>query len=134
MTSLGQFLLTNKTSLQRYLDLPQPDDFVQCLYIWIDGTGEGIRAKTRTMSFVPKHPSRESREAGRGREAGGEGGSPTDGKGLLASSECGISSNNIHAEEIQVKLCFRKEGGEGSRVPFTSTFKYFERSLHSSAR
>ncbi|PAA74610.1 hypothetical protein BOX15_Mlig017770g2 [Macrostomum lignano] len=48
--------VTNKTSLMRYLALPQPEDKVQCMYIWIDGSGENLRAKTRTVETVPKDP------------------------------------------------------------------------------
>ncbi|XP_018373014.1 PREDICTED: glutamine synthetase leaf isozyme, chloroplastic-like [Trachymyrmex cornetzi] len=47
----------DKTLLQKYLDLPQPENAIQAKYIWIDGTGEGLRSKTRTLNFVPKHPS-----------------------------------------------------------------------------
>ena len=48
---------TDKDILQTYLALEQPKDKVQCMYVWIDGTGEGLRAKTKTVDFIPKEPS-----------------------------------------------------------------------------
>ena len=50
---------TNKTVLDRYLALKQPDNITQCMYVWIDGTGEHLRAKTKTVKFVPKKPAGE---------------------------------------------------------------------------
>jgi len=47
---------TNKTVMDRYRDLPQGNK-VQCMYIWIDGTGEGMRAKTKTVDSEPKNVS-----------------------------------------------------------------------------
>ncbi len=47
---------TNKNVLDRYMRLPQPQSKVQCVYVWIDGTGEHLRAKTKTVNFVPKYP------------------------------------------------------------------------------
>lgn len=47
---------TNKAVLDRFLQLEQPKDTCQVEYIWIDGSGEGIRAKGRTLNFVPKEP------------------------------------------------------------------------------
>lgn len=46
----------NKTLLDKYLSLPLPDNKIQATYIWIDGTGEGIRCKDRTIEFFPKSP------------------------------------------------------------------------------
>jgi len=44
---------TNKAVLNKYLALDQGTR-VQALYIWIDGSGEGLRSKTKTLESVPK--------------------------------------------------------------------------------
>ncbi|XP_006820374.1 glutamine synthetase-like [Saccoglossus kowalevskii] len=44
----------DKSLFKKYLELEQPDDMVQCMYIWIDGSGETLRGKTRTVDFEPK--------------------------------------------------------------------------------
>jgi glutamine synthetase len=44
---------SNKPLLDKYLALPQGER-VQVMYVWIDGTGEGLRAKTRTEMHEPK--------------------------------------------------------------------------------
>lgn len=48
----------NKTLLDRYSSLPLPEDKIIATYIWIDGTGEGLRCKDRTLDFIPSDPSR----------------------------------------------------------------------------
>jgi len=47
---------TNKTVLSKYLHLEQKGR-VQACYIWIDGTGQGIRNKTKTLDSKPKDVS-----------------------------------------------------------------------------
>lgn len=48
---------TDKSVLQKFLNLPQPADKVLCTYIWIDGSGETLRSKKMTVGFVPKEAS-----------------------------------------------------------------------------
>merc|ERR1719454_2548815 len=40
----------NKTALAHYLSLDQGDNY-QAMYVWIDGTGEGLRCKSRTLKI-----------------------------------------------------------------------------------
>jgi glutamine synthetase len=42
--------------LDKYLELPQPEDRVQAEYVWIGGSGQDLRSKTRTLEFNPKSP------------------------------------------------------------------------------
>jgi glutamine synthetase len=44
---------SNKIALSKFLSLSQGEQ-VQAMYMWIDGTGEFMRAKTRTLSSEPK--------------------------------------------------------------------------------
>ena len=43
----------NKLVREQYMRLPQ-DGSVQVTYVWIDGSGEGVRCKSRTLDKEPK--------------------------------------------------------------------------------
>lgn len=53
LTSNGR---TDKRILEKYLELDQPAEVVQVMYVWIDGSGENLRCKTKTLDFDPKAP------------------------------------------------------------------------------
>ena len=40
---------------EHYMTLPQGKR-VQAMYVWIDGSGEYLRSKTKTVDFEPQKP------------------------------------------------------------------------------
>lgn len=46
---------SNNPTLAKYMSLDQGDS-IQAMYIWVDGTGEHLRCKTRTVSEEPTKP------------------------------------------------------------------------------
>lgn len=52
MTSMSCSSHLSKAVRQQYMSLPQGSK-CQVTYIWIDGTGEGLRNKTRTLDAEP---------------------------------------------------------------------------------
>eukprot|EP00127_Corallochytrium_limacisporum_P004953 Clim_evm27s195 gene=Clim_evmTU27s195 len=49
--------MCDKPLLRRYLEMvSQPEGTIQACYIWIDGTKQNVRAKTRTLTKIPKGP------------------------------------------------------------------------------
>lgn len=50
-SSLDRFVL------DKYMILPIPDGKIHATYVWIDGTKEHLRCKTRIINFIPKTPA-----------------------------------------------------------------------------
>ena len=46
-------LESNGPVLKKYMRLKQPDNICLAEYVWIDGTGENVRSKTRTLEDGP---------------------------------------------------------------------------------
>lgn len=53
--NLREQFLTDKYVANKFLTLPTGNK-IQVEYVWIDGSGEFLRSKTRTLDFVPKKP------------------------------------------------------------------------------
>ncbi|GIY09605.1 glutamine synthetase [Caerostris extrusa] len=49
--------LNSKLLTQTFLELKQPEDKIQCMYIWIDGSLKNFRTKTKTWPEDPQTPN-----------------------------------------------------------------------------
>lgn len=50
--------MSNAESFFKLLDrIPQPANSIQAEYVWIGGSGQDVRSKSRTLDFVPTSPS-----------------------------------------------------------------------------
>ncbi len=56
MVSIHSNASLDKTILNKYMELEQPDNTCQVMYIWIDGSGENLRCKSRTLDAPPQKP------------------------------------------------------------------------------
>ena len=48
------FSYSSQDVLSKYMELPQ-GTWVQATYIWVDGTGQGLRSKTKTLETKPEN-------------------------------------------------------------------------------
>jgi len=46
--------LLDKSVLNHYMTIELPANKIQALYMWIDGSGETVRCKTKTIDGIPK--------------------------------------------------------------------------------
>jgi len=54
---MSQYSTLNKAVSDRFMALEIPSNKVQVMYVWIDGSGDNLRAKSRTLDFEPLSPA-----------------------------------------------------------------------------